>query len=396
LLPDLRRRFNSTFTPERYRAFVADLQRRCGADIHFRVCETPCFFSRELMDRLAATGAELIEQLTNSPEYRRASDATVPPEFDTPRQGDHPLFVQVDFGLVRDADGEVEPKLVELQAFASLYAFQPLFAQQYLDTWNLPGELDVFLGGLDDPSYDALMRRAIVGDHDPEQVILMEIDPDHQKTRPDFVETERRWGVKAVDIRSLVGRGRELLYPRNGRLVPIRRIYNRTIVDELQRRGMHAPFDWRADLDVEWAGHPNWYFRISKFSLPWLKHPSVPRTWFLDRLPEVPADRENFVLKPLYSFAGAGVMFDPTDEDLAAIPRDRRHDYVLQERIRFTPVIETPHGATQVEIRMMYVWLDRLTALMPLLRMGRGKMMGVDHNKNLEWVGASAALIAPP
>jgi hypothetical protein len=393
LLPDLRQRFNSRFTPDGYRAFVADLQRRCGADIQFRVSETPCFFARDLMERLAETGAELITQLMNNAEYRRASDATIPPEFFTPREGDHPLFVQVDFGLVRDADGRIEPKLVELQAFASLYGFQRLFAQQYRESWNLAPDLDVFLGDLSDGAYDALMRRALVGNHDPEQVVLMEIDPDHQKTRPDFVETERRWGVRAVDIRALVPRGRELLYPRDGKLVPVRRIYNRTIVDELQRRGIQAPFDWRADLDVEWAGHPNWYFRISKFSLPWLKHPSVPRTWFLDRLPEVPADRENFVLKPPYSFAGAGVTFDPTDDDLAAIPPDRRHDYVLQERVRFTPVIDTPHGPTQVEIRMMYVWLDRLTPVLPLLRMGRGKMMGVDHNKNLEWVGASAALI---
>jgi hypothetical protein len=394
LLPDLRQHFNSRFTPERYRAFVGDLQDRCGADIHFRVSETPCFFPRELMDRLAATGAELIAQLMNNVEYRRASDATIPPEFFTPGEGDHPVFVQVDFGLVRGDDGQVEPKLVELQAFASLYGFQRLFAEQYRESWNLDADLDVFLSGLDDTAYDALMQRVLVGDHDPEQVVLMEIDPDHQKTRPDFVETERRWGVTAVDIRSLVPRGRQLLYPRDGRLVPIRRIYNRTIVDELQRRGVQAPFDWRADFDVEWAGHPNWYFRISKFSLPWLKHPSVPRTWFLDDVSDVPADRENFVLKPLYSFAGAGVTFEPTDEDLAAIPRERRHDYVLQERVRFTPVIETPHGPTQVEIRLMYVWVDRLTPVLPLLRMGRGKMMGVDHNKNLEWVGASGALIA--
>ena len=394
MLPDLRQRFNAAFTPERYRAFVAALQRRCGTEIEFRVSETPCFFARALMERLAATGAELVQQLMNNREYRRASDATIPPEFNTPGEGDHPLFVQVDFGLVRGADGSIEPKLVELQAFASLYGFQPLFAEQYRESWDLGTDLAVFLGGLDRSSYDALMRRAIVGEHDPEHVVLMEIDPDHQKTRPDFIETERRWGVRAVDIGSLVQRGRELLYTRDGRLVPIRRIYNRTIVDELQRRGVHAPFDWRGDLDVEWAGHPNWYFRISKFSLPWLKHPSVPRTWFLDQLPDVPADRENFVLKPLYSFAGAGVTFDPTDADLAAIPAHRRHDYVLQERVRFTPVIETPHGPTQVEIRVMYVWLDRLTAVLPLLRMGRGKMMGVDHNKNLEWVGASAALIS--
>jgi hypothetical protein len=393
LLPDLRRRFNAAFTPARYRAFIADLERRCGDEIHFRVCETPCFLSRALMDQLASTGAELVRQLMNDADYRRASDATIPDEFNAPGEGDHPLWLQVDFGLVRGPDGGLEPKLVELQAFASLYGFQRAFAEQYRESWQLPSELDVFLGGLDDGSYEALMGRAILGGHDPEQVVLMEIDPDHQKTRPDFVETERRWGVRAVDITTLVKEGHRLLYRRDGRLVPIRRIYNRTIIDELVRRKVTAPFDYRDDLDVEWAGHPNWYFRISKFSLPWLKHPSVPRTWFLDRLEKMPADRENFVLKPLYSFAGAGIVFEPTDADLAAIPADRRHDYVVQERVRFTPVIETPHGGTQVEIRIMYVWLDELRAVMPLLRMGRGKMMGVDHNKNLEWVGASAALL---
>jgi hypothetical protein len=210
------------------------------------------------------------------------------------------------------------------------------------------------------------------------------------------VETERQWGVRAVDITAVVRQGRQLLYQRNGRLVPIRRIYNRAIIDEVVRRQVRPPFDYRDDLDVEWAGHPNWYFRISKFSLPWLKHACVPRTWFLDELKEMPGDRENFVLKPLYSFAGAGIVFEPADADLAAIPPERRHDFVVQERVRFTPIIETPHGLTQVEIRIMYVWLDRLIPVLPLLRMGRGKMMGVDHNRNLEWVGASAALIAPP
>jgi hypothetical protein len=394
LLPDLRRQFNAAFTAERYEAFVADLSRRVGDEIHFRVSETPCFFSSDLMHRIAATGAELVEQLMANAEYRRASDATIPPAFNAPREGDHPLWLQVDFGLVREPDGRLEPRLVELQGFASLYGFQRAFAQQYRESWSLPGELRIFLSGLDDRSYDALLERAIVAGHDPEQVILVEIDPDHQKTRPDFVETERRWGVRAVDIRTLVKDGRQLLYRRDGRLVPVRRIYNRAIVDELVRRNVTLPFDYRDDLDLDWAGHPNWYFRISKFSLPWLKHPSVPRTWFLDQLKEMPADRENFVLKPLYSFAGAGIIFEPTDADLAGIPPDRRHDYVVQERVRFTPVIETPHGPTQVEIRIMYVWLDRLIPVLPLLRMGRGKMMGVDHNRNLEWVGASAALIA--
>jgi len=393
VIPELRQSFNAGFDEARYRAFIDALQRRSGAEIHFRVSETPCFFPGELMDRLARTGGELIDQLLSNPEYRRASDATIPPEFHAPNEGDHPLFVQVDFGLVRGADGRVEPRLVELQAFASLYGLQRELADQYRESWGLSSDLRTFIGDLDDARYEALLRRAIVGAHDPAGVVLMEIDPDHQKTRPDFVVTERRLGVRAVDIRAIVQERRQLFYPANGRRVPIRRIYNRTIVDELVRRGVKPPFDYRDDLDVEWAGHPNWYFRISKFSLPWLRHPAVPRTWFLDRLESPPEDRENFVLKPLYSFAGSGIIFAPTDADLAAIPPERRHEYVLQERVRFTPLIETPHGPTQVEIRIMYIWLDRLTPVLPLLRMGRGKMMGVDHNRNMQWVGASAGLI---
>jgi hypothetical protein len=187
--------------------------------------------------------------------------------------------------------------------------------------------------------------------------------------------------------------GRQLFYDRDGRMVRIRRIYNRVIPDELDRKGIELPFDYRDDLDVEWAGHPAWYFRISKFSIPWLRHPAVPATWFLHEMAELPKDREHYVLKPLYSFAGGGIVFAPTDADILAIPQEERMNYILQERIAFTPLIETPHGPTQVEVRIMYVWADQLRPVLPLLRMGRGKMMGVDHNKGLRWVGASAALI---
>ena len=163
-------------------------------------------------------------------------------------------------------------------------------------------------------------------------------------------------------------------------------------MDELERRNIAPPFDFREDLDVEWAGHPNDYFRVSKFSIPYLRHASVPQTWFLDRLDGIPADTENYVLKPLFSFAGLGVRIGPTREEVAAIPEAQRHDYILQERVDFAPVIETPFGKTRAEIRIMYIWLEELRPVSLLVRMGRGAMMGVDHNKNMEWVGASAGL----
>jgi hypothetical protein len=235
--------------------------------------------------------------------------------------------------------------------------------------------------------YWPLLRKAIVGDCDPENVILMEIDPYHQKTLPDFLLTEKYCGVKPVSLTDIRKRGNRLFHGD----VPIRRIYNRVIVDELQRKHIQPAFDFRDELDVQWAGHPNWYFRISKFSLPYLRHPSVPKTWFLNELPEIPSDLENYVLKPLYSFAGLGVVIGPTPEQLAAVDPML---FILQEKVDFAPVIATAHGGTKAEVRIMYIWLDQPEAVMMIVRMGRGKMIGVDHNRDLEWVGASAGFVA--
>jgi hypothetical protein len=393
MIPALRERFNAAFTPEKYASFLARLESQSGSPVTFRNSETPCFFPAPLIDAMARDGAELIRQLT-SPEYLAIARQAVPPQFDVPGEPDHPLFLQVDFGLVREAPGQIAPRLVEIQAFPSLYAYQPVLSQVYIDAYGLDPSLRYLLGGLDLAAYKALLGRAILGGHDPENVILMEIDPLHQKTLADFVLTERMFGVRAVCITQITKDGKRLFYQRDGRKIPIHRIYNRTIVDELQRRGITPAFDFRDKLDVEWAGHPNDYFRISKFSIPYLRHPSVPQTWFLDQLHHIPQDTHNYVLKPLFSFAGLGVRIGPPRKEIMAIPTNQRRDYILQERVNFEPVIATPHGKTRAEIRIMYIWLDELQPVSLLVRMGRGAMMGVDHNKNLEWVGASAGLCA--
>jgi hypothetical protein len=414
MIPFLRQQFNANFTPEKYQAFLRAVDEVCGTHVQFRLSETPCFFPKELIDRMAGDGAELIRQLVESPAYLAKSDLAVPAEFRVPNEPDHPMFVQVDFGLVRDAAGELQPKLVELQAFPSLYAYQGPLAEAYVEAYGLAAtgfrlsasgsaasdlgprtsdsRLKYFLSGLEGDSYRELLRLAIVGSHDPENVILMEIDPAEQKTLPDFLLTEKMLGVRAVNIRDIKKDGSRLYYEHGGKRIPIERIYNRAIVDELERKNVKLNFDWRDELDVEWAGHPNWYFRISKFSIPFLRHESVPKTWFLNRTDEMPGDLENYVLKPLYSFAGLGVVIAPTKEQVAAIPAEKRGDYILQERMNFEPVIATPFGLTKAEVRVMYVWLDKLTPVLTIIRTGRGMMMGVDQNKNMEWVGASAGL----
>jgi hypothetical protein len=395
MIPDLRRRFNQQFTPEKYRRFLSALDQRCGTRVKFRVAETPCFFPRSLLEKMSQDGRELVNQLLSSSDYRKQSDKTIPNEYKVPNESARPMFLQVDFGLARDEGGHIVPKLVELQAFPSLYAYQPALTEQYCESYDFGSGTRTFLSDLNTDSYRQLLCRAILGEHAAENVILMEIDPLEQKTLPDFLLTEELCGIETVNACDLKKEGKRLYYERRGRRVPIERIYNRMIVDELMRKNVTLPFDWRDEFDVEWAGHPNWYFRISKFSIPFLKHECVPRTWFLDELDALPPDRDNYLLKPLYSFAGMGIKFAPREEDIAAIPGDRRHEYILQERIAFESVIDTPHGPTQAEIRIMYIWLDsdsQPTPVLTLVRMGRGQMMGVDHNRNLEWVGGSAGL----
>jgi hypothetical protein len=396
MIPALREAFNRNFLPDTYQRFLDNLAADAGAPIAFRVSETPCFFPKSLLDQMAEYGRDLVLQLVDSPEYRRASDVTVPRQYNVPNESPRPMFLQVDFGLVRNATGELEPKLVELQAFPSLYEYQPTLAQQYIESYGLPDSLGIYLGGYDHERYQQQMRELIVAGHDPDQVILLEIHPEKQKTLCDFLLTQRSLGIAIVDILDLKKRGDRLFYEKAGREIPVRRIYNRCIMDELERKNIKLPFDLTEPLDVEWAGHPNWYYRISKFSIPFLKHACVPRTWLLDQDSTVPRDNGNYILKPLYSFAGVGIKFNPTQADVDAIPPEQRPHYMLQERMRFEPVIETPHGMTQAEIRIMYVWPEggELTPVLPLLRMGRGIMMGVDHNRNLEWVGGSAALWA--
>jgi len=391
MIPHLRQSFNSDFTSAKYQAFLQALDSACGTHIQFRNSETPCFLPRSLVERMAADGREIIEQLVHNPEYLSLAEAAVPPEFRAPSPTAHPLFVQVDFGLVRNAEGQIEPKLVEIQGFPSLYAYQVLIAEQYQRSYGLDSSLRFLPPELDTSSYSLLLRRAIVGNHDPENVALLEIDPYEQKTLPDFLLTAQTMGIPIVNAFDVVRTGARLFHNANGRQVPIHRVYNRVIFDELVRKGKSLPFNLADDLDVEWADHPSWFFRISKLSIPYLRHPSVPHTTFLSDLDALPDNLERYVLKPLYSFAGLGVVLGPTREQLVAIPAEKRSEFILQERLDFEPVIDTPCGPTKVEVRVMYLWLDELRHGALLLRMGRGPMMGVDYNRDMEWVGASAA-----
>jgi hypothetical protein len=391
--PYFRDRFNSQFTSEIYERYTRDLSSRLNCTFEFRLAESPVFLPDDFRTRVTTAAREILGQLQqNIDPMRRA----IPAQWNTPGIDALPNFTQIDFAVVRNKDGTLVPKLIELQGFPSLTSLQVI----QRDAWNdvlhsMPGldrDWSCWFSQLDRAAFLDLARRTITGDHDPAEVILMDLDPPRQKTYPDFAATKLLFGVEAADPRTLTKRGKQL-FRGNTR---VRRIYNRVVFDELISKGIELPFHYREELDVEWSPHPNWYWVWSKYSLPFLDHPAVPKATFLSNLEGIPDDLSPFVLKPLFSFAGGGVNVDPSRADIEAIPESGRAGWCLQEKIEYEQALKAADGGgVKVEIRMMFLRPDdQAEPLLAqnLVRLSRGKMLGVDFNKDFTWVGSSIAL----
>jgi hypothetical protein len=398
--PGLRAAFNAAFSAELYAGYQRMLSERIGP-FAFRLAETPVFFPPDLRDRFAAAAREIVEALSR-PELLARMKRAIPSEWDAPGMDTLPSFAQIDLAVTRDADGRPAPRLIELQGFPSLTAMQVVQRDAWAETLaRVPGldrDWSCWFSGLDREAFLALARRTIVGDHDPAHVVLLDIDPPAQKTYPDFEATRQLFGVEPVDPTTLIRSGRTLwrrAAQGPGGLLPVRRIYNRIVVDELVRKQVRLPFDYRDELDVEWTPHPNWFWTWSKYSIPFLDHPAVPRATFLSDLDAVPDDLSRYVLKPLFSFAGGGVNIEPTRADVERIPETERGAWCLQEKIEYAPALESPEGGVKVEVRMMFLRPDdgeRPVLAQNLCRLSRGKMLGVDFNKEYAWVGSSVGL----
>jgi len=391
--PALRERFNAGFTPEKYAALVRCVNETEKWPADFRISETPIFLTRDFTGEVTHA-ANAIVALTRTPEFARHAAPAVPKGLEVPSESAHPNFLVVDFAICEE-ENRLVSQLIELQAFPSLFGFQLLLLGCIRKAYRaIPRNWTSSFGGIKDEAYLHLLRRTIIADSAPENVVLLEIEPEKQKTRIDFAATETLLGIRPVCVTKIKKRGRELFYDRDGREVRIERIYNRVIFDELtQRPDLNLPFRFQDDLDVTWVGHPNWYFRISKHSLPFLKTEHTSPAFFAD---EFPASEkvDRYVLKPLYSFAGHGVDMEPTREKIAAL--ENSHEWILQRKVDYAAFVPTVDGEkSKAEIRMMFVWpeSDRDPTLVNnLVRISQGKMMGVDFNIDKTWVGASIAL----
>ncbi|MGY4535897.1 hypothetical protein ACVW0P_000291 [Mucilaginibacter sp. UYNi724] len=394
--PSAREIFNQNFTEEKYADFLVDLNAGLKKPIEFRIAETPVFLTDDFRNKLLQAGEEIVATILN-PDFKEQSERAIPDKWRVANENDHSHFIALDFGVCKDEAGNIVPKLIEMQGFPSLYGFQVHLAENYRHAFNIPGNQTIFFNGLSKSGYLDLFKKTIIGPYEPDEVVIMDVDAPNQKTAVDFYITEGYIGTPVVSLADLIQEGDRLFYKQaSGEKKRIRRIYNRLIFDEIESdpEMFNKVVDIRKPLDVEWIAHPNWFYRISKFTMPFLEGDYIPKTQFLHEVKQIPEDLQNYVLKPLFSFAGQGVIIDIMDGDIKKIKDPE--NWILQEKVTYEPVLQSPDGGVKIEIRLLYLWPDgdaKPTLAVNLARLSRGKMIGVRYNKDFDWVGGTVAFM---
>lgn len=392
MIPAIRKTFNEVFTKEKYEAFLQELNAVHPGAIEFRVAETPIFIPKDFTNKIL-DACESIVDIIIDPKFKELTKNAIPENLQVPGENNFSHFIAFDFGICINDAGEYEPQLIEMQGFPSLFAYEILLDDVFRKHFTISENFTCYLNGFNRDSYIQYLKEIIIGEHNPENVILLEIFPHQQKTKIDFYCTEDYTGINIVCLTELIQEEKKLFYLNNGKKTEIKRIYNRVIFDDLQQQTPDIQKEGKIffeELEVEWCPHPNWFYRISKYTLPYIHHPYVPATYFLNEIKQIPTDLENYVLKPLFSFAGQGVIIDVTPQDINNVKDPE--NWILQRKVKYADVIQTPDIPAKAEIRMFYFWKDgepRPIATNNLGRLSKGKMIGVRYNKDKEWVGGS-------
>ncbi len=392
MVPAIRKKFNEEFTEEIYQAYLSDLNAKHPGAIAFRIAETPVFINHLFKEKVLSACESIVDLITQY-NFPMLTAGAIPENIKVPDENSHTDFIAFDFGICENEKGELEPQLIEMQGFPTLFGYQILHDEITRKHFHIPENYSAYLSGLNKESYIALLKDILLDGHAPENVVLLEILPHQQKTKIDFYCTQDYTGISIVCLTELIQEGDKLYYLNNGVKTAIKRIYNRIIFDDLQQQSAAIQEKGKLlfeKLDVEWVPHPNWFYRISKYTLPLIDHPYVPRTWFLNEIKVLPSDLENYVLKPLFSFAGQGVVIDVTKKDIDQVTD--QENWILQRKVKYADVIVTPDIPAKAEIRIFYFWKKgepRPIAVNNLARLSKGKMIGVRYNQDKEWVGGS-------
>ncbi|MDO8996637.1 MAG: hypothetical protein Q7U77_08415 [Sediminibacterium sp.] len=394
MVPAIRKQFNESFTDAGYQQYLAVLNEKYKGAIEFRVAETPVFIDKIFKEKLLSACESIVDFIVQ-PNFIELTNHAIPTNVKVPNENKHTHFIAFDFGICENESGELEPQLIEMQGFPTLFAYQIWHDLTFRKQYTIPENFSCYLNGFTQETYTALLNEIIVGNHSPVEVILLELFPHEQKTKVDFYFTAEYTGISVVCLTELIKEGNDLFYMKDKKKIQIKRIYNRIIFDDLQQQKKEIQAIGQIlfeDLNVEWVPHPNWFYRISKYTLPFIHHPYVPTTWFLNELKQVPPDLENYVLKPLFSFAGQGVVIDVTPKDIESVQDPE--NWILQKKVKYAAVIDTPNEPAKAELRIFYFWKEgdeRPIATNNLARLSKGKMIGVRYNQDKDWVGGSLA-----
>ena len=392
MVPSMRAWFNENFTQEKYKAYIKELSEAYPGALEFRVAETPVFVDKAFTQKMLSACESIVDVIVQ-PGFKLLTANAVPAHIKVPNENEYSHFIAFDFGICENAEGGLEPQLIEMQGFPTLFAYQVFDDEVTRRHFDIPSSYSSYINGYNKESYLQLLKDIIVGETNPENTILLEIFPHKQKTRIDFYYTQQYLGIPIVCLTELIKEGRQLFYLKDGKKTTIHRIYNRIIFDDLEQQSAEVQEKGKImfeDLDVEWITHPNWFYRISKYTMPLIKHAYIPETNYLSDITEMPKDLENYVLKPLFSFAGQGVIIDLTQNDIDNVKDPS--NWILQRKVKYADVIKTPDIPAKAEIRIFYFWKKgeaRPVAAQNLARLSKGKMIGVRYNKDKEWVGGS-------
>lgn len=393
MIDKYRQLFNSQFTDKKYQELKDDIASDFDYAPTFRIGETPFFISNELKAQILEGCSDVIK-LIQDKDFKKLTEKSLELNHKVSYEDEHTSFLAIDFGVCEE-NGAVVPKLIEVQGFPSLYNYQNNLYEKFKKQYPFLEELTPFINGISNQEYLNILDEVICNNHPKENVVLLEIEPEKQNTKIDFYYCRRDLGIPIVCVTDILKKDKQLFYKNeNDEEIRVKRIYNRVIFDELDlRTDLKLNFHFSDELDVEWAGHPNWFFRISKFILPFLKGPYFIETTLLSDLKEIPTDLENYVLKPLFSFSGSGVIFHVKKGDIEAVVE--KELYILQKKVNYIPIVQSPDGKVKAEVRVLCVWKKEDTAptlLCNLVRLSRGEMIGVKFNKDKDWVGGTLGL----
>jgi len=269
-------------------------------------------FPKELKSELIEAATGITNQLFSSRVLTLAesniTDNSNILDFRSYKNLPEPYFMTID--LAYAPGGGTNFKLIEAQAFLSI---SHMFFEHYSKLLDL--NRDVFLNF---EAYQHFLRK-IQNNHS----ILLEDCPWEQKTAIDFHLLQKQASIEVLNFRGILG----------SHALKEKLIYNRLIFADLTAQEFaNAKISLSGLPNARWLHHPDWYYFVSKSSLPYITSPWAAQSFLVADKPLNFEPKSNaWVLKPLFDYGCSGVNLNPSRTDIENV--DAPKEWLLQQKI---------------------------------------------------------------